>query len=213
MNYNFTTDLYKPQYYKDIHGFFDFEEIYQYAVHNAPEKATFIEIGVMQGKSACYLAECIKQSGKDITVYIIDVWDHVQNLDEFDYYIRDNKDFPMYKVETKNSIDLAVNNLRDAGLLDYFKFIQFNSAIAYKLFKERSVDFIFIDGDHSFEAVRKDFKFYYPLLKKNGIFAGHDYVEGVYDGLITAVNNFCKKHHFKIKVFDDKMFKPFIFYR
>lgn len=36
-------------------------------------------------------------------------------------------------------------------------------------------DFIFIDGDHSYEATLADCETYYPLLKKGGIFCGHDY--------------------------------------
>ena len=35
---------------------------------------------------------------------------------------------------------------------------------------------VFIDGDHSEEASYNDFWMYYPLVKKGGIFAGHDIV-------------------------------------
>lgn len=44
------------------------------------------------------------------------------------------------------------------------------------LFFEREVDFLFIDGDHSYEGVKKDFKMYYPLVKKGGIICLHDIV-------------------------------------
>lgn len=37
------------------------------------------------------------------------------------------------------------------------------------------VDFLFIDADHSYEAVKQDIAFYAPFLKKGGIIAGHDY--------------------------------------
>ena len=43
-------------------------------------------------------------------------------------------------------------------------------------FGEESLDFVFIDGDHSEEASYEDFWNYYPLVKKGGIFAGHDIV-------------------------------------
>lgn len=36
-------------------------------------------------------------------------------------------------------------------------------------------DFIFVDGDHSYEGVLADCEAYYPLLKKGGFFCGHDY--------------------------------------
>jgi cephalosporin hydroxylase len=41
----------------------------------------------------------------------------------------------------------------------------------------RSVDFLFIDGDHTYEGVKKDFEMYSPLVKK-GIIAFHDIVPG-----------------------------------
>mgnify|MGYP001218749065 CR=1 FL=1 len=37
-----------------------------------------------------------------------------------------------------------------------------------------SLDFCFIDGDHSHEGALRDFESYYPLIKKGGLFAGHD---------------------------------------
>jgi len=42
--------------------------------------------------------------------------------------------------------------------------------------EEECLDFIFIDGDHSEETSYRDFCNYYPLIKKGGIFAGHDIV-------------------------------------
>jgi len=36
------------------------------------------------------------------------------------------------------------------------------------------LDFLFIDGDHSYEGVKKDFEMYSPLVRKEGIIAFHD---------------------------------------
>lgn len=38
------------------------------------------------------------------------------------------------------------------------------------------IDFLFIDGDHSYEGVKADFEMYSPLVAKNGIIAFHDIV-------------------------------------
>jgi predicted O-methyltransferase YrrM len=38
----------------------------------------------------------------------------------------------------------------------------------------RSIDFLFIDGDHSYEGVRRDFDLYAPLVGRGGIIAFHD---------------------------------------
>ena len=49
-------------------------------------------------------------------------------------------------------------------------------------FEDESLDFIFIDGLHTYDQVLIDCKNYYPKLKKGGYLIGHDYtrIEGVY---------------------------------
>ncbi len=42
----------------------------------------------------------------------------------------------------------------------------------------REIDFLFIDGDHTYAGVKKDFEMYRPLVKKNGTVAFHDIVPG-----------------------------------
>jgi len=39
---------------------------------------------------------------------------------------------------------------------------------------DRKVDFLFIDGDHSYEGVSKDFEKYSPLVRNGGIVGFHD---------------------------------------
>lgn len=45
----------------------------------------------------------------------------------------------------------------------------------------QEVDMIFIDGDHSYEGVKKDIDLYFPKIKSGGIIAMHDigWAEGV----------------------------------
>ncbi|MDZ7696335.1 MAG: class I SAM-dependent methyltransferase [Deltaproteobacteria bacterium] len=38
----------------------------------------------------------------------------------------------------------------------------------------RSIDFLFIDGDHRYEGVKADFELYAPLVREGGIIAFHD---------------------------------------
>ena len=42
----------------------------------------------------------------------------------------------------------------------------------------RSIDLLFIDGDHSYNGVKKDFEMYSPLVAKDGTIAFHDIVDG-----------------------------------
>ena len=45
------------------------------------------------------------------------------------------------------------------------------------LLKEEKVDFLFIDGDHTYQGVKQDFQMYSPFVKKGGIVAFHDIVK------------------------------------
>lgn len=44
-----------------------------------------------------------------------------------------------------------------------------------KQFADESFDYVFIDANHSYEAVSQDLVAWYPKVKHGGVFAGHDY--------------------------------------
>ena len=46
---------------------------------------------------------------------------------------------------------------------------------AVSLFTDDYFDYIFVDGDHSYEATYKDCMNYYSKLRTGGLFMGHDY--------------------------------------
>jgi hypothetical protein len=70
-------------------------------------------------------------------------------------------------------------------------------------FPDGSLDFVYLDGNHCFEAVREDIETWYPKIKDGGLLAGHDYVE---DGITVhgdfgvrkAVAEFSAKHQINI---------------
>jgi len=43
-----------------------------------------------------------------------------------------------------------------------------------EILNNKKIDFLFIDGDHGYDGVKKDFKMYSPLVKEGGIIAFHD---------------------------------------
>ncbi len=45
-------------------------------------------------------------------------------------------------------------------------------------FPSGALDYLFIDGDHRYEGVKKDFEMYGPMVRKGGLIAFHDIVEG-----------------------------------
>lgn len=56
-----------------------------------------------------------------------------------------------------------------------FELIQKTSDDAVTQFEDSSIDFIFIDGQHTYEQCKKDILNYYPKVKTGGLFAGHDF--------------------------------------
>ena len=55
------------------------------------------------------------------------------------------------------------------------RWIKKKSAEAVEDFADGSLDFVYIDGNHSYDSVREDIVLYYPKLKEGGLLAGHDY--------------------------------------
>ena len=76
----------------------------------------------------------------------------------------------------KDRQDLMKKAAQDKMLAhkDKVEFLHVSSEEFVKTIEDESLDFVFIDGDHSFEAALKDFQNYYPKVKKGGIFGGHD---------------------------------------
>jgi hypothetical protein len=55
-----------------------------------------------------------------------------------------------------------------------FKFIHDYSQNVHHLFESKSVDFLFIDGDHTYNGVKQDFELYYDKVRKGGLIYFHD---------------------------------------
>ena len=49
------------------------------------------------------------------------------------------------------------------------------SSNVMNMFPDESLDFVFIDGIHTYDGVITDCRNYYSKVKKGGIFSGHDY--------------------------------------
>ena len=48
-----------------------------------------------------------------------------------------------------------------------------------EILNNRELDLLFIDGDHSYKGVKKDFEMYRPLVKPGGVICFHDIVPGI----------------------------------
>ncbi len=57
---------------------------------------------------------------------------------------------------------------------DRYKFIKNYSFMVADTFEDNSLDFVFIDGDHTYEAVKVDFEMYFPKVRHGGLIFMHD---------------------------------------
>lgn len=77
--------------------------------------------------------------------------------------------------------DASINYIRENSNCPYLYFAVDShapstlEAIKAKLPKHLpQVDFLYIDGDHSYEGVKKDYEMYSPLVREGGLIALHD---------------------------------------
>jgi hypothetical protein len=75
---------------------------------------------------------------------------------------------------------------------------------AVSKFDNGSLDFVYLDGNHSRPQVDRDLENWWPKIKAGGIFGGHDYHNIMNDALWSevedAVNEFVKKHNLKLHI-------------
>ena len=82
-----------------------------------------------------------------------------------------------------------------------FTLLKLHSIQAADLFKERSVDLVFVDGNHAYDYVRSDCNAWWPKIKYGGWLTGHDWnLKVPFCGVQKAVREFSeeKNHPFMI---------------
>lgn len=72
---------------------------------------------------------------------------------------------------------------------------------ASKWIADESLDFVFIDSNHSYEAVKQDINDWTPKVRKGGIVSGHDYYNGKWNkmGVIQAVDEYVAEHGYNLQ--------------
>ena len=156
---------------EEIDGWFDFFVLYDEMVDKF-DNTVFAEIGTWKGRSAVYMAQKIKESGKNITLYGIDI---------FGPFISEGKQ--------EDSTSIYNEFIENIEPYDNIIPVRGDSKIVHSCFPDKCFDFIFIDGGHDYETVIEDIKNWYPKLKDGGVFGGHDYN---WPGVNKAVNEFFK---------------------
>jgi hypothetical protein len=80
-----------------------------------------------------------------------------------------------------------------------YEFIRGYSLETAKKFEDNSLDWVYIDGDHSYEAVMDDITVWIAKVKPGGIIAGDDYIKSDRDkrfyDVVNAVNDYVEIHN------------------
>jgi len=145
---------------------------------------SFIEIGVLRGENASHILK------KNPQLHYIGVDPYVGGEDGVEY-------------DHTNNMSEAIKIFRlydNAVLLRHYS-TELASMLASNVTR---YDMIFIDGDHSYKAVKQDIQYWKPLVKPGGILAGHDYSKHPSKaGVIKAVNE--KIPEDKLNLSDDNV--------
>lgn len=152
-------------FFQNIHGFFTYPSLYRDIIECSQDDDILVEVGVYHGRSLSFLTVEAINSGKKIQIYGVDCF-YEDGVDMRGVY----EDF--------------ISNT--TSIKDNFTLIKKESVLASELFANESLSFVFLDGDHKYEAVREDIEARLPKIKKGGILAGHDYCNG-WDGVDRAV--------------------------
>lgn len=140
--------------------------------------STWVEIGTWKGRSFAAVAESIPDGCE---LWAIDTW--LGTPSELTTTHSDASN--VYHEWLANLADLQES--RPKVKMNY---LREHSLEASNQFKE--IDVIFLDADHSEEAVFNDLTAWYPKLKSDGIFCGHDLY--VWPGVEAALNRFGKEY-------------------
>ena len=116
-----------------------------------------VEIGSFAGISSEVFANFCK------TLICIDPWDLIyqKNIHKLEI-------LSMFQLAEKK-FDLMCEKYKNIKKIKSF------SMKEYKNFKDKSLDFVYIDGNHKYSYVMDDISFWKPKIKIGGYLLGHDY--------------------------------------
>ena len=152
------------------------------------------EFGTCSGKTTYLMALNSSEDTKITTITLNP--NEINNIQKFD---KDN--------------DSSYRNIKNESIYDKFLFsgtseekkikVIFINSLDFKNteFKEK-IDFIFIDGGHTYSVVKNDSEKSFEMLKPNGIILWHDYVPGKRSSsdVVKYINSILdKKKIYKIK--------------
>lgn len=151
-----------------------------------------VEVGVQRAK----FSEHLLRHWKGTTLVSIDPWREFQTEEYVDVANVPQSRHDQFYME-------SIRRLRRFGARSVIW--RLLSGEAASLVDDGSVDFCYLDADHSYEAVRQDLRFWYSKVAGGGVLAGHDYIlDGKYSfgrfGVHAAVQEFAKQRDLEVFV-------------
>lgn len=144
------------QWRPDIFGYsWDILPFYERVARELPDPCRCAEVGVLYGRSILFLAERLRELGKGAELHAVDSWEWAQH--------------PNATKEALKALSMGV----EGG--DAIREHRIDSALGARLFPHAWLDLVFIDADHSEEAVLMDIDAWLPRVKPGGLISGHDY--------------------------------------
>ncbi len=146
-----------------------------------PKAGKYLEIGSWMGLSSIVVANSLLANlNFDARVYCVDTWEGSPEHQE------------MEEIKNKQVFDIFSENVAKSKMEHFIVPTRGPSLEMVHRFADRSLDAIFVDGDHSFEGCLADMEAWWPKLKPGGHFFGHDAVPG--SGPEKAVQAFASKY-------------------
>lgn len=146
------------------------------------EKRTILEIGVYEGASTCWWSDYMLEHPQS-KLYSIDPFTGNEE------YQGKDKEFPtLHNLEFIARSNIAQS--KNAGKIDIRKGCSWDVYPQIAAEIKEPVDILYIDGEHTPNAVARDASLYYPLLKSGGALIFDDYgneeVRKGIDGALSA---------------------------
>lgn len=161
-------------------------------LHRMPKGGLAIEIGVWRGEFSRQILDTLAPT----ELFLIDPWKSFEDHDEAAFSGREAD-------EKMDEIAESVVRMFDAEIkAGQVKVLREMSVDALEKFDKDSINFAYVDGDHSYEGVRSDLAALMPKMAKGGIMAFDDYHRRGWwgDGVLRAIHEFLGAHPSEIRV-------------
>jgi hypothetical protein len=158
-------------------------------LHMLPPGGVAAEIGVNRGDFSAQILEITKPA----RLILIDVWASKRYHDGL--------------------FDLVRGRFADrmaSGQVEIIRALSFDGITRCA---DASFDWGYLDTDHTYATTKRELELLAPKMKPDGIIAGHDYIIGNWNdgyryGVIEAVHEFCRDHHWELVYLTHEMSVP-----